>query len=193
MNRDQLYKCSACGHIVAATASRCMGCGTSGPKARHPNSWRTAEAPEAIAEMLAAEGTSAASSPRSLVPQVVAAAAPQVVTGGRQVVVIAREKSTGVAVLLSFFWCGLGQIYNGQVGKGIVMMGSFPPLIWIGVLMVFFGGLAAGASSENAAGGMVVFGLVTIFLAVSLWIYGMVNAHKEAGRINQRNLQYLRG
>jgi TM2 domain-containing membrane protein YozV len=55
-------------------------------------------------------------------------------------------------VLLSFFWCGLGQIYNGQVGKGIVMMAFFPPLLWIGILMAFFGGLAAvGASNENQA------------------------------------------
>jgi hypothetical protein len=50
-----LYKCSSCGHAVAATARFCPGCKTPGPIARHPNSWRTAEPPEAIADLLAAE------------------------------------------------------------------------------------------------------------------------------------------
>lgn len=30
-------------------------------------------------------------------------------------------KSPGVALLLSFLWCGAGQIYCGRVGKGILM------------------------------------------------------------------------
>ena len=30
-------------------------------------------------------------------------------------------KSPGIALLLSFLWCGAGQIYCGRVGKGILM------------------------------------------------------------------------
>jgi len=30
-------------------------------------------------------------------------------------------KSPGVALLLSFLWCGAGQIYCGRVGRGILM------------------------------------------------------------------------
>ncbi len=56
----QLFKCASCGHIIAANARKCVGCGTPGPVARHPNTWRTAEPAEAIAEMLAAEGSQAA-------------------------------------------------------------------------------------------------------------------------------------
>jgi TM2 domain-containing membrane protein YozV len=34
----------------------------------------------------------------------------------------AASKSPGVALLLSFFISGAGQMYNGQVGKGILML-----------------------------------------------------------------------
>lgn len=37
------------------------------------------------------------------------------------VVTDAADKSPGVALLLSFLFVGLGQIYNGEVGKGILM------------------------------------------------------------------------
>ena len=37
----------------------------------------------------------------------------------------AIRHSPGVAAVLSFFWCGLGQIYNGQIGKGLLMMGVY--------------------------------------------------------------------
>src|SRR5665647_1415963 len=32
------------------------------------------------------------------------------------------RKNPGVAAVLSFFWAGLGQIYNGQLAKGIGFM-----------------------------------------------------------------------
>jgi len=51
---SNLYKCSNCGHAIASTARFCTGCRTPGPIARHPNSWRTSEPPEAISELLAA-------------------------------------------------------------------------------------------------------------------------------------------
>jgi hypothetical protein len=56
-SRHRLFRCSSCGHVIAETASRCVGCGTLGPIARHPNTWRTAEPFEAIAAMLSAEGS----------------------------------------------------------------------------------------------------------------------------------------
>jgi TM2 domain-containing membrane protein YozV len=34
----------------------------------------------------------------------------------------AKPKSPGIALLLSFLLCGVGQMYNGQVGKGILML-----------------------------------------------------------------------
>lgn len=49
-----------------------------------------------------------------------------------------KRKEPAVAMLLSFFLPGLGQIYNGDVGKGIGMMVGFWILIWIGIGIVFW-------------------------------------------------------
>ncbi|PHS08279.1 MAG: hypothetical protein COA78_12890 [Blastopirellula sp.] len=43
-------------------------------------------------------------------------------------------KNPGVAIVLSFFFFGLGQLYNGQIGKGIFIMFLafiFALLIWV--------------------------------------------------------------
>jgi hypothetical protein len=65
-----LFRCSNCAHSVTETARFCTGCGTPGPIARHPNSWRTSEPPEAITDLLAAERATqrVAAPPRSLSP-----------------------------------------------------------------------------------------------------------------------------
>ena len=46
----------------------------------------------------------------------------------------ARPKSAGTALVLSILIVGLGQIYNGQVGKGILMF-----ILCIGLWFVFLG------------------------------------------------------
>ncbi len=78
-----------------------------------------------------------------------------------QIVVVKSAKSGGLAAVLSFLWCGLGQIYNGQIGKGIVFMFVY----FISFLMIF-----------------VVIGLITTPI---LWIWGMVDAHNTAERLNR--------
>ncbi len=69
-------------------------------------------------------------------------------------------KNPGLAAVLSFFWAGLGQIYNGQIGKGIGLMVIYAISC---VLMI------------------VIIGFITTPL---LWIYGMWDAYKSAERIN---------
>lgn len=69
-------------------------------------------------------------------------------------------KNPSIAVVLSFFWPGLGQIYNGEIGKGIAFL------------------IAAGIS----AGLMWV--LIGFLLYPVIWIWGMVDAHSSAKRIN---------
>jgi TM2 domain-containing membrane protein YozV len=69
-------------------------------------------------------------------------------------------KNPGVATVLSFFFMGLGQIYNGEIGKGVL----FILLYGISFLLMF-----------------VVIGFVTTPI---LWIWGMVDANKSAKRIN---------
>lgn len=70
-------------------------------------------------------------------------------------------KNPGVAAVLSFFYSGLGQIYNGQIGKGI----GFIVAYFISILLMF-----------------VLIGFVTTPI---LWIWGMVDAYKSAEKLNQ--------
>jgi len=71
-------------------------------------------------------------------------------------------KNPSIATILSFFFMGLGQIYNGQIGKGIV----FIILYGISVALMW-----------------VVIGFVTTPI---LWIWGMVDANNSAKKINEK-------
>ena len=80
-----------------------------------------------------------------------------------QVVVIRAPKSPGVAVVLSFFVAGLGQIYNGQIGKGLAFMIAYLcslALMWV---------------------------LIGFVIAPILWIWSMIDAYKTAERINAQS------
>lgn len=73
-----------------------------------------------------------------------------------------RRKDAGVATLLSFFLPGAGQLYNGQVGKGlgfllVTLFVNFP-LMFVGIGFLT--------------------GLVT-------WIWSMIDAHSSAEMINR--------
>ena len=69
-------------------------------------------------------------------------------------------KNAGLAAVLSFFWCGVGQIYNGQIGKGIAFI---------------------VVQSINALLMLIVIGFVTFPI---FWIWGMVDAYKSAEKYN---------
>lgn len=69
-------------------------------------------------------------------------------------------KNAGLAAILSFFWMGLGQIYNGQIGKGI----GFIIAYGISVVLIF-----------------IIVGIVTTPI---LWVWGIYDAYKSAERIN---------
>ena len=71
-------------------------------------------------------------------------------------------KNPSIATILSFFFMGLGQIYNGQIGKGII----FIILYGISVALMW-----------------VVIGFVTTPI---LWIWGMVDANNSAKKINEK-------
>lgn len=73
----------------------------------------------------------------------------------------AAPKSPGVALLISFLICGGGQMYNGQVGKGIGMLLGFAFTIWF-------------------------FGLGLIF-----WIWSLADAYSTAKRMNLRYQQQV--
>jgi TM2 domain-containing membrane protein YozV len=76
------------------------------------------------------------------------------------VLMVEPARSPGLAAVLSFFICGLGQIYNGQIFKGISMIIVYG----ISVLLMF-----------------AIIGLITTPI---LWIWGMVDAYRTADRLN---------
>ncbi|UZE92655.1 MAG: zinc ribbon domain-containing protein [Methanosarcinales archaeon] len=69
-------------------------------------------------------------------------------------------KNPGLAALASFLWCGAGQVYNGQILKGIILLIAYV----ISIVLIIIG-----------------IGLITTPL---LWIYGIYDAYKTAEKIN---------
>lgn len=70
-------------------------------------------------------------------------------------------KNSGLAAILSFFYTGLGQIYNGQIGKGLAMIVAY----LISWFLMF-----------------VVIGFITTPI---LWVWGIYDAYKSAEKINE--------
>jgi len=73
-----------------------------------------------------------------------------------------ERKSEGLAAVLSFFIPGLGQVYNGQIGKGII------------VLILF--GLCTAS----------IIILIGFILAPVFWVWNIYDAYNTAKVINQR-------
>lgn len=70
-------------------------------------------------------------------------------------------KNPGLAAVLSFFYMGLGQIYNGQIAKGIAFVVIYSISIFLMVIII---------------------GFITTPI---LFIYGMYDAYKSAEKINR--------
>ncbi len=69
-------------------------------------------------------------------------------------------KNPGLAAILSFFYMGLGQIYNGQLSKGIFFIIAYT----VSCLLM-----------------IVAIGFITTPI---MWIYGMYDAYRSAEKIN---------
>lgn len=69
-------------------------------------------------------------------------------------------KNAGLAAVMSFFYVGLGQIYNGQIGKGIL----FIIIQSINIFLIFLG-----------------IGIITYPIVAIIGIY---DAYRSAEKIN---------
>jgi len=69
-------------------------------------------------------------------------------------------KNAGLAAVLSFFYMGLGQIYNGQIGKGVFFIILYT-ISWFLCL--------------------VIVGFLTTPI---MWVWGMYDAYKTSEKIN---------
>ena len=77
-------------------------------------------------------------------------------------VIIQAQKNPGMAAVLSALCTGMGQLYNGQIGKGLLFM--FVQVI--NVLLMF-----------------VVIGFITLPI---FWVYGIWDAHNVAKLMNSQ-------
>ena len=78
------------------------------------------------------------------------------------------RKDPGIAALLSFLWMGAGQIYNGDLAKGIVF--AILPIFWP----------------------LALFALIGIPIMLGLWIWAIVDAYQSAKNANWRSQHYRR-
>jgi len=70
-------------------------------------------------------------------------------------------KNPGLAAVLSFFYMGLGQVYNGQIAKGIAFIVTYTISLILMLLLI---------------------GFITTPI---LFIWGIVDAYRSAERINR--------
>jgi TM2 domain-containing membrane protein YozV len=75
-------------------------------------------------------------------------------------------KNPGLAAVLSFFYMGLGQIYNGQIAKGIAFIVAYT-ISWI-----------------------LIFILIGFLTTPILFVYGMYDAYTSAEKINRDLAMY---
>jgi len=75
--------------------------------------------------------------------------------------IIRKEKSPGIAALLSFIFAGSGQIYNGELVKGILILAG----TLVGVLIFLIPG-------------------------VIVWVYGIYDAYATAKKMNEGSIEY---
>ena len=95
-----------------------------------------------------------------------------------QQMIYVREKSTGIATLLSFLWAGLGQLYVGRIGRGLGLMLGYLFAVLFGLFFVVTGFLFGGIGV--ATGGVVLFG---VFYLV-LWVWNIFDAYSLANEYN---------
>ena len=76
-------------------------------------------------------------------------------------------KNAGLAAVLSFFYAGLGQIYNGQIAKGII----FIIIQAVNIALCFL--------------------VIGFFTYPIVWVIGIVDAYKQATKINEQLSQNI--
>lgn len=88
----------------------------------------------------------------------------------------------GLAAVLSLLWPGLGQLYNRQIIKGLILIFGLPLLGKIGLGYAFFG--AYEALGDLRYLGLLLAGLLILAATAAIWIYASVDAYRTAQRHN---------
>ena len=150
--------CSNCGEALKEFAVVCSGCGKPVPES---NRSEQTNAEQQAKESVDAENVQ--NTPRD---------AP------------AKTKSTFIALILSFFFPGLGQVYNGRNKKGTGILAAIYASF---LLLVILPGLATAMWGLYETGLLVpMFPLVILII----WVFGLYDAYKDAELINKGEKPY---
>ncbi len=93
-------------------------------------------------------------------------------------------KNPGLAAVLSFIFNGLGQIYNGQITKGlcIIFLSTISMLVLIiGAIFTGFWLIGKVIFAGQLILGLVLFSISLVFICI-LGIYSILNAYRVALR-----------
>ena len=85
------------------------------------------------------------------------------------------DKNPTLAAILSFFVCGLGQIYNGELGKGLMFLFSFYGCLFLGIFV--------GAILMVVYVGFIILPLA-LLMCLIIWVYGIYDAYNTAQEMN---------
>ena len=93
-----------------------------------------------------------------------------------------NNSRAGMAAVLSFIFSGLGQLYNGQIKKGllIILVSCLSMLIFIiGAIIIGFWILGKAVSSTQIISGIILFCSGLIFICI-LGIWNIFDAYNVA-------------
>jgi hypothetical protein len=94
-----------------------------------------------------------------------------------------NDKSPWLAFFLSYFLPGMGQIYNGETGKGILFAGGFVAGAGLAVL-------GAGDSEHSSSTNKPIFYTGLAMAAIS-YLWSLIDAPVSASRINDENRENI--
>lgn len=83
-------------------------------------------------------------------------------------VIIPNKKEPIIALILSLVIPGLGQVYDAQIKKGVILFIAFV----VSIILTY----VAWAH---------IVGFCIMIAPLAIWLYGMFDAFKEAGKINR--------
>jgi len=100
-----------------------------------------------------------------------------------------RDKSAGIAALLSFFFVGVGQIYAGKIARGLLLMFvGFALYAFTLVATVAFASELYDAGTFDdlvgVAAGVVLVSLIVMVCYIILWVWNIFDAYKLANKYN---------
>ena len=92
-------------------------------------------------------------------------------------------KNAGYAVLFSFLFAGLGQLYVGKIVRGLLIMLGYAILGALAGGILALGVLVDDGSLGDLMGGAIV-SIICMIAMIAFWVWNLFDAHKLANQYN---------